>query len=73
MKMMFRSVLLAIGIALLLGNFANAEPGKPHRVTFSNASGRLELAVDGEAVLSCEHPMPEGNLTVSSGAAVSVE
>jgi len=32
MKMMFRSVLLAIGIALLLGNFANAEPGKPHRV-----------------------------------------
>jgi len=32
MKTMFRSVLLAIGIALLLGNFANAEPGKPHRV-----------------------------------------
>ena len=32
MKTIFRFVLLAIGIALLLGNFANAEPGKPHRV-----------------------------------------
>ena len=50
-----------------------AELGKPHRVTFTNASGRLELAVDGEMVLSCEHPMPENDLTVSSGAALSVE
>ena len=50
-----------------------AEPGKPHRVTFSNASGRLELAVDGATVLSCEHPMPESDQTVSSGAALSVE
>jgi signal peptidase I len=50
-----------------------AEPGKPHRVTFTNASGRLELAVDGETVLSCAHPMPENEQTVSSGAALSVE
>ena len=42
-------------------------------MTFSNASGRLELAVDGAAVLSCEHPMPENDQTVSSGAALSVE
>ena len=50
-----------------------AEPGKLHRVTFSNASGRLELTVDGATVLSCEHPMPENDLTVSSGAALRVE
>ncbi len=51
----------------------SAEPGKPHRVTFSNASGRLELAVDGATVLSCEHPMPENDLTVSSGVVLGVE
>jgi len=67
-----KTSLRASGSAPIESAFA-AEPVKPHRVTFSNASGRLELAVDGEAVLSCEHPMPEGNLTVSSGAAVSVE
>ncbi len=50
-----------------------AEPGKPHRVAFSNASGRLELAVDGAMVLSCEHPMPEKDLTVSNGVALRVE
>ena len=42
-------------------------------MTFSNASGRLELAVDGATVLSCEHPLPENYQTVSSGAALSVE
>ena len=50
-----------------------AEPGKPHRVTFTNASGQLELTVDGQTVLSCPHPMPENEQTVSSGAALSVE
>ena len=50
-----------------------AAPDKPHRVIFSNASGRLQLTVDGATVLSCEHPMPESDLTVSSGAALSVE
>lgn len=50
-----------------------AELGKPHRVTFSNASCRLELTVDGKAVLSREHPMPENDRTVSSGAGLGVE
>ena len=50
-----------------------ADPGKPCRVTFSNASGRLELAVGGTAVLSCDHPTPKNDLTVSSGAALRVE
>jgi signal peptidase I len=50
-----------------------AEPGKPHRVTLSNASGRLEVAVDDAKVLSCEHPLPEREQSVSSGAALSVE
>jgi type IV secretory pathway protease TraF len=59
-------------IASVESEFA-AEPGKSHRVIFSNASGRLELTVDGVAVLSCEHPMPENDLPVSSGAALSVE
>jgi signal peptidase I len=60
------------GIASVESDFA-AEPGKRHRVTFTNASGRLELAVDGATVLSCEHPMPQNAQTVSSGAALSVE
>lgn len=50
-----------------------AVPGKLYRVTFTNASGRLELAVAGEAVLSCEHSMPESDQAVSSGASLSVE
>lgn len=51
-----------------------AEPGKPHRVTFVNASGRLDLAVDGRTVLSCEHALPEEHdQAVSSGASLSVE
>jgi signal peptidase I len=50
-----------------------AEPGKPHRVTFSNASGVLELAVDGAPVLSCEHPMPRNDESISSGVALGVE
>jgi signal peptidase I len=50
-----------------------AEPGRPHRVAFSNASDRLELAVDDETVLSCAHPMPENDRPVSSSAALSVD
>jgi len=49
MKTMFRSVLLAIGIALLLGNFANAEPGKPHRVVIQvdqNDADVMNLALN---------------------------
>jgi signal peptidase I len=60
------------GVASVESEF-EAVPGKPHRVTFSNASGRLELAVDGETVLSCGHPMAENDQAVSSGASLSVE
>ena len=49
MKTMFHSVLLAIGIAFLFGNFANAEPGKPHRVVIQvdqNDADVMNLALN---------------------------
>ena len=50
-----------------------AEPGRQYRMTFANASGRLELAVDGATVLSCEHPMPRNAQATGSGVVLSVE
>ncbi len=60
------------GVASVESDFA-AEPGRRYHVTFANASGRLELAVDGSMVLSCEHPMPKDAQAASSGLALSVE
>jgi signal peptidase I len=50
-----------------------ADLGKTHHVAFSNASGRLDLAVDGKTVLTAEHAMPEAAQSVNSGAALHVE